>query len=197
MNQALDLLKSKNLSSRHIALGGLFLALSIILGSTGWGMLPLPTPAGAVTTMHIPVLLAGIVGGPYLGAVTGLVFGFFAWQRFPAFDPLVHILPRIIIAIVAWAVFKTFAFFLKQVHRDIRISLAAGCAAAAGTLTNTVGVLSMAVFHGYFPLAAAITIGLMHGIPEIVIAVVVAIPLVSTLARLSEIIWKGDDLLQS
>jgi len=87
-------------STRQITLGGLFLALSVLLASTGWGMIALPAPAGAVTAMHLPIILAGIMGGPLMGGCAGCAFGLFAWMRFPAFDPLVHMLPRLFIGMV-------------------------------------------------------------------------------------------------
>ena len=45
-------------------MAGLLVALTVILGTTGIGFLPVPTPAGAATLMHIPVILAGLVSTP-------------------------------------------------------------------------------------------------------------------------------------
>jgi len=92
-----------------VVLAGVFSALTILLGLfPSVGFIPVPTPAGAATTMHIPAILAGILGGPVVGALVGLAFGVFSFLRatLPMFkDPLVAILPRIFIGIVAWAAY--------------------------------------------------------------------------------------------
>ncbi len=53
---------------------------------------------------------------------------------------------------------------------------APAAAAVAGTLTNTVGVLTLMVAFGYIPAGAAFVIGATHGLPEVVLAVVVTVP---------------------
>lgn len=189
-----NITKTRPLTTRQITMGGLFLALSMVLASTGWGMIAIPTPAGAVTTMHLPVILAGILGGPFLGGCAGFAFGLFAWQRFPAFDPVVHILPRILIGIFSWAAFRASMFLLQKVSLNLRLSVSAMITAAAGTLTNTVGVLSIACMHGYFTQKAAITIGFAHGLPELLLAVSIAPPVICSISRLSEVLWPGDNL---
>ncbi|MGV8125515.1 MAG: ECF transporter S component [Candidatus Xenobiia bacterium LiM19] len=173
--------RSRQIGTHQITIGGLFLALSIVLATTGWGLIAIPTPAGAVTTMHLPVICAGVVGGPILGTCSGLVFGLFAWQRFPAFDPLVHILPRVLIGFISWGAFSLISYILKSAPRRLRLSTAAISAAAAGTIVNTAGVLAMAVLHGYFTPSAAWTIALVHGIPELILAVIVTPPIISGL----------------
>jgi len=45
------------ISNREIALGGLFGGITLLLGFTYLGYIPLPTPAGAATIMHIPVII--------------------------------------------------------------------------------------------------------------------------------------------
>ncbi|MBE3598430.1 MAG: ECF transporter S component [Limnochordaceae bacterium] len=56
-------------------------ALVVALGLTPAGFVPVPTPAGAATTIHIPVILAALAEGPAAGAVTGLLFGAFSFWR--------------------------------------------------------------------------------------------------------------------
>ena len=43
------------LNTRQIVISGLLVALALVLGVTGLGFIPVPTPAGAATLMHIPV----------------------------------------------------------------------------------------------------------------------------------------------
>ncbi len=183
--------RSRSVGTHQITIGGLFLALSIVLATTGWGLIAFPTPAGAVTTMHLPVICAGVIGGPVMGACSGLVFGLFAWQRFPAFDPLVHIIPRVLIGIVSWGAFTLISFLFKSIPRRLRLSCAAISAAAAGTVANTAGVLAMAVLHGYFTPSAALTIAIVHGVPELILAIIVTPPILTGL--LSFIEYRGSE----
>lgn len=53
---------------------------------------------------------------------------------------------------------------------------APAAAAVAGTLTNTIGVLTLMVVFGYIPAGAAFVIGATHGLPEVILAVVIAVP---------------------
>lgn len=72
--------KSK-FSVRQIAMIGMLSAISIFLGLTGLGFIPIP-PVKA-TIMHIPVIIGAIVEGPIVGSLVGLVFGLFSmYQNF-------------------------------------------------------------------------------------------------------------------
>ncbi|MDR7571694.1 MAG: ECF transporter S component [Armatimonadota bacterium] len=59
---------------------------------------------------------------------------------------------------------------------------APAAAAVAGTLTNTVGVLTLAVAFGYLPAGAAFVVGATHGLPEVVLAVAITVPVYRAVA---------------
>lgn len=109
------------------------------------------------TFMHIPVIIAGIVEGPLAGAIVGFIFGVTSLVTnmgtimAPIFiNPLVSVLPRVLIGVVS-----------AYVYRSARSAWAGGnnrlagrgaaflngsavpLAAALGSATNTIGVLSM------------------------------------------------------
>src|SRR3990170_8310040 len=96
-------------STRDITITGTLGAVAIVLGLVpGIGFIPAPTPAGSATTMHIPVILAGALEGPVVGALVGAIFGFFSFTRatIPVFkNPLIAFGPRILIGVVAFLVF--------------------------------------------------------------------------------------------
>ncbi|MCL4426070.1 MAG: ECF transporter S component [Firmicutes bacterium] len=223
---------------REIVVAGLLGGLAIVLGLTPLGFIPVPTPAGAATTMHIPAIIAGIIEGPLVGALVGLIFGLYSFFRatIPLFkDPLVAIGPRVLIGVLAYYAFtlargkparpiaaaavglilihttwtagnqlnqlvasgKATAF-AQSLHGLTSSPLAllvlalllggglgylvyillgdesapAAVGAIVGTLTNTVGVLGMAVYRGYLPAKAAWAVGILHGLPEILVAAV-------------------------
>jgi len=62
----------QRISTKKITLGGLFLALSLILPQV-FHIIGGPTAGKTFLPMHIPVLLAGFFAGPFIGALTGLL----------------------------------------------------------------------------------------------------------------------------
>ncbi len=163
---------------RRVVTAGVLAAIAILLGATRLGFIPVPTPAGNATIMHVPAILGGIMEGPAVGGIIGLVFGIFSFFQatIPMFkDPFVAILPRIFIGITAWLTYIAL--------RRLNEFLALAVSAAVGTLTNTVLVLGAAVWRGYMTPGVAFTVGITHGLPEIAVAVIIVVAVVST--------WKG------
>lgn len=122
--------KAAKISLRQITVAGMLAAISIVLSTTILGYIPLGI--ANATTMHIPAIIGGVLEGPIVGAFIGLIFGLtsFIRQNTPLFaDPVIAIFPRIFIGVVAYYSYK----LTKNV----------GIAAAAGTLTNTIGVFGL------------------------------------------------------
>jgi uncharacterized membrane protein len=168
-----------SLSVRKIVISGILGAISILLGITRLGFIPVPTPAGHATVMHIPVILGGVLEGPAVGLITGLIFGLFSFLQpgAPFFaDPLVSIFPRLFIGVVSYLVYYS--------TRKINTVLACVLAGAIGSATNTVLVLGMATWRGYLPPEVSISIGLLHGIPELVVAAILTVILVKGIQRI-------------
>ena len=138
---------------RELALTVVLGAVVLALGLSGVGMVPVPNSTGNATLLHLPVVAGGVVGGPYVGLLTGLVFGLFSWANHaaPIFrDPLVAVVPRLFIGLVAWWV------FLRLASRGR--TLAAAAAGALGSAANTVGVLSVAIGLGHIPASVALAV---------------------------------------
>lgn len=243
--------KKKSFSVRRMAVIGVLGAISIVLGMTPLGFIPVgPTRA---TIMHIPVIIGGIMEGPLVGGLVGLIFGLFSiFQALtnptpvsPVFlNPIVSVLPRVLIGItsyytyegtkrlgnrntkgllyVLWCVIIAYLSYgiYKNIIEKVSIwmtlmnillifivlilvyftatkiktgSLDIVISTIVGTLTNTVGVLSMIyLFHaekfvgalGLDPNTSRkviIGIGLTNGIPEAIIAIIIVISVISAL----------------
>ena len=56
-------------------------------------------------------------------------------------------------------------------------------AAVVGTATNTILVLGLGVARHYLPAKVAWTVGLTHGIPEIIVAVIVSLAVLMSWKR--------------
>lgn len=161
-----------SLDVRQIVIAGVLGGIAIFLGATRLGFIPVPNLAGNATIIHVPVILGGALEGPVVGTIVGGIFGIFSFiqAEVPFFrDPLVSILPRLFIGVVAWAVFVGL--------RRWSIDLASAVAGVLGSLTNTVGVLGMAILLGYLPLAAVVPI-VPQAIVEAIIAAVVTVVVV-------------------
>ncbi|MCR5794412.1 MAG: ECF transporter S component [Solobacterium sp.] len=70
---------NNNQRIRQLTLAGFFIAIQVIMTLTPIGYIPIG-PIN-VTTMHIPVILAGIFLGTSYGALTGFVFGLTSMLR--------------------------------------------------------------------------------------------------------------------
>lgn len=105
----------KSFSIRKLAVVGMLGAISMVLGLTPLGFIPVgPTRA---TIMHIPVIIGAIVEGPVVGVLVGIIFGIFSMFQaitnptpvsFVFLNPLVSILPRILIGITAYYSYEAF-----------------------------------------------------------------------------------------
>ena len=134
---------------RQMTVAAMLSAITALLVFTPIGMIQLPPPLLAVTTVHVPVLIAALVEGWWVGGFVGLVFGVCslirAWESgavgLTLFfrNPLISVLPRILFPLGAYAVY----LLLKKLFRDgqVRDQIAAGIAAAVGAVLNTVLVL--------------------------------------------------------
>ncbi|MEW5785809.1 MAG: ECF transporter S component [Bacillota bacterium] len=168
-----------NLSVRKIVISGILGAVSILLGVTRLGFIPVPTPAGHATIMHIPAILGGILEGPVVGLITGAIFGLFSFLQpgAPFFtDPLVSVLPRLFIGITAYLTYAA--------TKKINTILACVLAGIVGTATNTILVLGMATVRNYLTPELSISIAIMHGIPEAVVAAILTVILVKGIQRI-------------
>lgn len=124
--------------------------ICLFLGLTGLGFIPLPL--FKITILHLPVIIGAIIEGPVVGGSIGLIFGLFSiYQNITAptpmspffYNPLVSVLPRILIGVISYYVYKIIRAKVKNIK--VSISIAAIC----GSLVNTIGVLGT-IYLVYF-----------------------------------------------
>ena len=167
-----------DLSTREIVIAGVIGGVALFLGATRLGFIPVPIPfIGNATIMHIPAILGGAMEGPVVGLLTGAIFGIFSflYADVPIFkDPIVAILPRLLIGVVAWAVFVSL--------RRWSVDLASVGAGLLGSLTNSVGVLGLGLIlplgQQSYLTPALVVASMPQVIAEAVLAAVVTVVLV-------------------
>lgn len=135
----------KKVNVRRMTIISLLSAISIMLSMIPLGYIQIGPLA--ITTMCIPVIIGGIIEGPMVGMVVGLIFGLTSMFRgmagmagvtgFVFINPLVSVLPRIFIGLVAYYSFKLSMKIIKNTY--VSGLIAGGMA----SITNTVGVLGM------------------------------------------------------
>lgn len=168
------------MSTRQIVIVGLFTALTVALGASGVGLIAVPTPAGAATTMHIPVIMGGILEGPLVGCFLGLLFGVFTMSL----GPTIAVIPaRLLIGVAAYYSYRAVRKLLEKRLGQSATVVAAAVAGVVGTVVNTVGVLGVAVAIKFIAAEAAISIAIMQGIPEAILAAFIAAALILPLLR--------------
>jgi uncharacterized membrane protein len=160
-------------NTRQIVIAGIIGGIALFLGATRIGFIPVPIPLiGNATIMHIPAIIGGALEGPLVGLLVGAIFGIFSFLNAdnPVFlNPIVAVVPRLFIGVVAWAVFVGL--------RRWSIDLASAAAGVLGSFTNTVGVLGLAILFGLLP-PAVIPAVLPQAIAEAILAAVVTVVVV-------------------
>lgn len=162
----------KSKQTQRLAFMAMFLAIEVVLVFTPLGYLPIP-PLNP-TTMHIPVIIAGIVLGKKAGAQMGFVFGMTSFLR-ATFQPgptsfvfspfytiagisgnwtslLIAFVPRILLGFLAGWIFELLS--KKKANESISVIIAS----LTGAMTNTILVMSgIYVFFGQ-PYASVLNI---------------------------------------
>lgn len=189
-----------NKKTHQLVLTALMIALMIVLQMTGIGLIRL----GVInitfycTVIAIGAMMLGLKSGLILGFAFGTISLISAVQASsglvapltstPAGWPLVAVMcyvPRLLVPVMAYGVYA----ILNKGGVNPHISVSAG--AAAGSLTNTILYLGLLLLNysitvADYPglLATVGTIALTGGIPEAIVAALVASPVVIALKKI-------------
>lgn len=146
-------IKMGKTSAGRISILGLFAAIIILqnyVPMIGY----LPVGPLNITTIHITVIIAAVVLGPGDGAIVGGIWGVVDWIRaltvtssalgnIVMVNPLISVVPRILIGLIAgW-------LFAKLARPNNRLTMPLVISGIVGSLINTVLVLGgIALFFG-------------------------------------------------
>lgn len=162
------------LDVRKIVVTGVLAAIAILLGITRLGFIPVPNVSGNATIMHVPAIIGGVMEGPLVGLLVGGIFGVFSLIQDTTGlfrNPMVSVVPRLFIGVVAY-----FAYVWGKRSFNEYIGLVA--AGIAGTLTNTILVVSMLLVFQLIPAAVVPTL-VPQIIAEVIIATVITVAVVA------------------
>ena len=205
--------KRKN---RRMILVALFVAIIFILAFTPIGFIQLPIIKA--TIIHVPVIIGAIVLGPGAGAILGFSFGLASLISNTiaptllsfAFTPAVMVpgsttgsilsllicfVPRILVGIVPFYVYKALQNLFKKNSKAEYISLAVS--GIAGAFTNTILVMGLIyfLFKDAYALAkninvkavSGIVMGIIatNGVAEAIVAAVLTVALCKVLLKIT------------
>lgn len=178
------------ISIRQLTVAGVLGALMIVMGLVGTGLIPVPNLAGAMTLMHIPIIIGAVVAGPMVGFLLGIIFAVFVSIQFGSIFPLYVLIPgRLLIGpFTFWTDYCLCKLFKNQ--SITAWTVGATGAAIAGTLTNSIITLGLGVIFKtalgetiQARFVSALAIFSTNAIIELVLAVVVVVPTVVILKK--------------
>lgn len=178
------------ISIRQLTIAGVLGALMIVMGLVGTGLIPVPNLAGAMTLMHIPIIIGAVVAGPVVGFLLGIIFAVFVSIQFGTIFPLYVLIPgRLLIGPFAfWVDYCMCKLFKKQ--NITAWSVGSVAAAIVGTLTNSIFTLGLGVIFKtalgetiQARFASAVVIFSTNAVVELVLAVVIVVPTVVVLKK--------------
>lgn len=155
---------------------GVLLGVLLVLGLSPLGFIGIGGAGQAITLLHVPVILAATLEGPFAAAVLGAGFGLIAGLKFPVPGMMLgfHVLARVLAGLAAAL---TFQALRASSRRDSQITIASFGAVLAGTVANTLMMtLLVLLLTGTSP-EALLSVAILHGIVELMIAMVVVVPL--------------------
>lgn len=162
------------MNTKHLVLAALFVALILLFGLTPIGMIPLGFIY--ISLLGVPVVIGTLLLGAKTGVLLGFCFGTIsALSAFgiygtpsalaaalvaasPALAALMCYVPRLLIPIVTYIVYKAASRGQSECKRAVTL------AAAAGSLTNTVFYLGlMLLFYTIAGIDSAKVLALIGG----------------------------------
>ena len=166
------------LTTRTIVVAGVLAAISVLLGFTGLGHIPVPNITGSATIMGVPAYIGAVVEDWPVGLAIGFIFGLssFAQAILPLFkDPIVAILPRLFIGVTPYLAYRAL--------RGRDEILAFGVAGAVGSATNAVLVVGAIILRRYATFAQMLTV-IPQAVAELVLSVVLTVAVCAAASRI-------------
>ena len=155
---------------------GVLLAALLVLGLSPLGFINISGPGKAITLLHIPMLLAATLEGPFAAALLGAAFGLIAGLKFPVAGVALgfHVVGRLIAGLAAALTFQVVG---QSSWRDSKITMGSIAAVLAGTLVNTLIMTLLILLLGGASPEELLSVAIIHGIAEVMVALAVVVPI--------------------
>ena len=187
------------LSIRQLTVAGFLSAITIFLGLTGYGFIPLVIMNA--TILHIPTIIGSLTAGRKVGMIVGFMFGIFSFIRSlqapsalllfavqynVVADAFICIVPRILIGVIAFELYRHLK--IREVWRiAVTAVLTTVCHTILflGSFTAIVGVPYAEAQGIPFMNVINIMLGItaVNGIPEAIVSGLIITPIVRAVHR--------------
>lgn len=187
------------LSIRQLTVAGFLSAITIFLGVTGYGFIPLVIMNA--TILHIPTIIGSLTAGRKVGMIVGFMFGIFSFVRSlqapsalllfavqysVAADAIICIIPRILIGLIAFELYRHLK--IKEMPRVAITAVVTSLLHSIlflGTFTALVGVpYAQAQGISFMNVVAIMLgIGVVNSLPEAIVSGLITTPVVMALHR--------------
>lgn len=119
------------------------------------------------------MLLAATLESPLAAGIVGVAFGVMAGIRFDVPPMVYHIAVRVTAGVAAGLTFK---MMTQAAAEGSRVTVASALAATVGTLTNTILMCACALLLGLAVPGQLVSVAIIHGAFELAAALLVIVP---------------------
>lgn len=158
----------------------LLIVATVALALSPFGYITVPGFGQAITLVHIPMILAATLESPFAAAVVGATFGLVTGLKFSTPPLPYHVVARTLAGLTAGVAYQLFS---SAAGEDSRVTLASAGTAVVGTLANTLYMSLAVILLGLSQPAAIFSVALVHGIFELIAALVLVVPITIALQR--------------
>ena len=147
---------------------------TIILGLSPLGFVTVPGFGGAITFLHLPMILAATLESPLAAALVGACFGIIAGLKYPNPPLLFHVIARVAAGITAGITFQTIAHSASE---GSKITVASAVTAVVAAASNTLYMCLAVLLLNMAQLEELFSVAVVHGAIEIAVALIITTPL--------------------
>ncbi len=147
---------------------------TVLLGLSPLGFVEVPGLGGAITFLHLPMLLAATLESPLAAATVGATFGLVAGFKVGVPSLAIHVAARTLAGLVAGL---TFQIASSKVDEGSKLTIASAITAVVGTAANTFFMLFALLALGLSDIETLLSVALVHGGIEMAAAVLLTTPL--------------------
>ncbi|MCA9776024.1 MAG: ECF transporter S component, partial [Candidatus Eremiobacteraeota bacterium] len=138
----------------------ILLSATIALGLSPLGFVQVPGFGGAITFLHLPMILAATLESPLAAGIVGASFGVMAGLRFDRPPMEFHIVSRVLAGVAAGL---TYSLFTRNADDGSKLTKASAAAAIVGTATNTLLMCTCSLMLGLAQPGQLFSVAFVHG----------------------------------
>jgi ECF transporter, substrate-specific component len=152
----------------------LLVAATVLLGLSPIGFVTVPGLGGAITFLHLPMILAATLESPLAAGLVGATFGLVAGWVFPVPPLLYHVGARTLAGLTAGITFQAIS---SAASEGSKLTIASAVTAIVATCSNTLFMCIAMLMLNLAEPGTLFSVALVHGAIELAAALIVTTPL--------------------